>query len=357
MESISTFLTIIAGLGAGIMVFIKALLFLNQTNISMTLLSHDERERHNFLKGAIFSFVMAFSCLYVGFFICAIFGEINKTKDITKLDEQVQQVNVDNDKRNGLAKNESAEIDIVFESSSNEINNYIVFISLGISILITVCLYIYDRKRIRRIRIIKFDRYLGFFIFLFLIFLTGTFNIVFAIRGDLKSYLVQGGILSILFGMSSILAVSYRGEGIIGREVAYLKSVYGKEVVYLFEANGDFIVAGDNKYITDCEKFWLIEKAKLKKPLLTAWNDEDVYLLKENVIINGDKLGKNGVLRIVVADAIKNNINLDADCKLNIEVKNKIIKYTVTDSKDEKSHSIKMKKAQPNDWNGNVILN
>ncbi|MBR5993268.1 MAG: hypothetical protein IK018_05650 [Lachnospiraceae bacterium] len=345
--------TISATIGIGV--------FLSQTRISITLMSHGERERHKVFRTIAVFLCFVIVCYALGFMTNTfnISAQMLKQQESAKsgITAQTDASVSDNDMvaqtvQNGQNANESIDYDFIAKC----VIAVIILVALIASLIYTAGVQKREKGRTKYYKVRKWYRYFEIGFMLFVALLLVEVNIIFGFVMPIKMYLITGIIVSGLQGFFCTWTVCASVNEYTG-EIAHLKSFYERKVVYLFELEGNSFVAGDNMYISDCEEFYLIPITNLKEPLVDAQSEDDVYLEKDKVkICSGLKSKKNKVLRGIAADCKKQDIDLNSGCELKVELQDKKIKYTVIKGSDEKSFVLEDKPVNHEEWNGNVLL-
>ena len=359
LESIVKVTKILAFATAAVSAIIGIGVFLSQTKISITLMSHGERERHK-----VFRTIAVFLCFVV---VCYAFGFLATifnilTGIVRKQINAGSAISAQKDVR--VSDNDILVKVTQGEQIIKELGGKTIIVAIIILVLIAIIASSIYALRVKKqeegrtqyYKIRKWYRYfvIGFMLFWALILIE--INIIIGFVSTIKNYAIIGIIVSGLHGFFCACTVCISTNEYNG-EIAHLKSFYEGKVVYLFELEGNSFVAGDNMYVSDCEEFYLIPMTNLKAPLVDAQSEDDVYLEKKKVeICSGLKSRKNRVLRGIAADCKKRNIDLNGECELKVELVDKKIKYTVKKDSDEKCIVIEDKPVNHEEWDGNVLL-
>lgn len=363
LESIVNWTKILTFVAATVGAIIGIGVLLSQTRISLTLMSHGERERHKVFWTIAVFFCFVIVCYALGFmtnifrvsaqqFKSQIFNESQVTESdeasVSNNEVVSESVAEQNEQQNTEQDDYSTIVNIVFV--------VLILVALIASIVYTAGIRKKEKYRTQYYKVRKWYRYfeIGFFLFLAILFLE--INLVAGLVMTLDNYYIFGVIISCLHSILCTGAV-VSSSNRYNEEIAQLKSFYDGKVVYLFETEGNNFVAGDNMYVSDCDEFYIIPITELDEPLVDAQSEDDVYLKKANVDIDNKlKHSKNQVLRCVAADCKKKSIDLNSECNLKIEFVDKKIKYTATIGDNEHSNTVENKPVNHEEWNGNVLL-
>ncbi|SCX17633.1 hypothetical protein SAMN02910339_02459 [Lachnospiraceae bacterium YSD2013] len=359
LESIVNVTKILAFAAATLGAIIGIGVFLNQTRISITLMSHEERERHR-----VFRTIAVFLCFVVFCYAMGFLATIFNISTDLILQQNNAESTITGQKDIGASDNDISVQVTQGEQIIKELDVKIIIGGIIILLLVAIIagtIYALDIKkqeigRTQYYKVRKWHRYLviGFMLFLAIILLET--NMIIGFASTIKDYAIIGIIVSGLHGFFCACTICSSANEYTG-EISHLKSFYEGKVVYLFELEGNSFVAGDNMYVSDCEEFYLIPMTNLKAPLVDAQSEDDVYLEKKKVeICSGLKSRKNRVLRGIAADCKKRNIDLNGGCELKVELVDKRIKYTVKKDSDEKCIVIEDKPVNHEEWDGNVLL-
>ena len=217
-----------------------------------------------------------------------------------------------------------------------------------------------EKKRLELKKKHTFSRYIEVLSLNVLVLFLFAGVLFWAERKDFNGFLVSGGITSFLFGLFVFILYATVAPRYTD-DTACIKSVYKKNVVYLFEVKDSVVIAGDSKFFSNCENFYLIGLDSFEKPLVSADDDKDFILLKENVNIeNNTSKTKNELLRRVAKDCFEKDIPLRTNSKLIVKADMNIgvpaLKYEVINGETSQKGTMSMSEADLDDWSGNVLL-
>ncbi len=322
--SIAGCITIIAAIGS----VAKLLPKLNHNRVSLTLLSHEERETYQMVTRSILAGAVIFAVVFSSVFI----NYLIHFEPITT-----------NGTESGTTTN-----DVV-----TNIVMVIVFVVLPIIIGI-ISAYLTYKKEKEKAELIKYTkekmRYVEVAFYTFVIAACIFLDIVFVAGADTKYVLIVSILLAVIIACFLNLYFGVTERSFYG-QVANLYCYEDKEIYYIFETKGDHFIAGNNIYFNECDKYKIIQ---LKDGLELKNVDKNniVFLQKENLEIkNSSKSSTNDVLRACIADCKKNNCEITVDTHIEIKAEKDTIKYKI----GEQEHSIVNKPVNSEEWDGNVI--
>ncbi len=235
MKDIITIIEIVASICAVLGVIIKAVSFLGQTSISITLMSHEERQKYQLAQK-----IIVYASLYVFSFAVGMFLNLDRFR------LQINRI-------------EGGRLGVVL--------SLVAFVLT----LIALCFFINsDRKTKRKQSILS---WLLTILLLFLIFLTLLSNVIGSSFLSKMDSLKLNAVFSFFLVMFFWTLVQIRG--ISSDEVAYLKVHNDNGTLYLFELQGEYLVAGDKRNYEECSYYKLIKVDELKEPLMKAWCEQE----------------------------------------------------------------------------------
>ena len=339
----------------------KGIAFLNQTNISLTLLSHSEREKYRIVHGITVFIVFSILCYATGvFFNVALttFRDYSEQKQAQEIimaqeDTDVGELDVETPAKE-MASIEAISIE---EIAAIAFLLFLLIVAILFGFFFANGVRKREKDKTQYYKVRKRARYFCIGVMFFLSVLMLEICALMGMVETIEQFCIRGIAVSLLHGVLIVFTISITNNR-YGDEIALLKSYYKDRVVYLFELKDGYYVAGDNMYMSDCEEHWMIAISELNEPLIDATSEDDVYLLKKNVeICKGFKRSRNSVLRTVAADSVKShNIDLNTVSWLKVEFDDKKIKYTIC--KDGTNHTFLVEDKAINryEWNGNVLL-
>ncbi len=230
MEGLTDIVGITAAVCGLIGVIITAFAFLGQTSISITLMTHEQREKYRLAQKII---------VYVGLFAFS-FG-IGMVLDVGFID-----------------------IRLIIEKGGECFLISVLAVVAAILSLIFMLLFTRRDKKSKNTH--KFFHYLLSFALLFTGIFVLVLNVIFSNMASGTEALRINVVLSFAFLVFMWMLVNLRGLG-KEDEVAYLKTRCGEEEFFLFEMKGDYLVAGDKRCLTECSYFRLIKVSDMKEPL------------------------------------------------------------------------------------------
>lgn len=238
MEGLTDIVGITAAVCGLIGVIITAFAFLGQTSISITLMTHEQREKYRLAQKII---------VYVGLFAFS-FGV-------------------------GMA------LDVDFLNPGSIIEKGgecfpIIALAVVAAILSLIFMLLFARRDKKSNNTHNFFHYLFSFALLFTGIFALVLNVIFSNMASGTEALRINVVLSFAFLVFMWMLVNLRGLG-KEDEVAYLKTQCGEEELFLFEMKGDYLVAGDKRCLTECSYFRLIKVSEMKEPLESVRGGEE----------------------------------------------------------------------------------
>lgn len=318
IEIVSGIINIIASVGAAVGVLIKAQTFFHQTHISLTLLTYEERKKHQLIEGLVIRFAAFIVCFFLVFEVTIANVALNGNADI-KEETNIEQEEMIDEK-------------LQDEEQGNDIQKDYDLVATGIliaviivSAIITVLIRNNEKKNPDFVREKFMTRYYIMFVMLVIAFFVLILNILFAIDIPLMKYTIINGLLSLVFALSAgefllMLSKRYRDD------IALLKTEYKNRIVYLFGMKDDCFVAGDSIYVSECKSFILIKTEELEgHDLVKAKREDDIFLLIENVscLDTMQEEDINDILRCISIACKKQKIKLTLQSKISIVGKKK----------------------------------
>lgn len=334
LASVIELFTAVGGIIAGIwMVIIKYSIYLSQNEISLTLMTHEERAKHrifNVLEMMVVAFIF---CFMLGI-ASRNFVENNDGDKNTSVCENAYEGS--GSIENIQSEYEQRYIDDVDPSGSNDNCLYqivsAIFVTIFlVAIISTYLIYRSERKKDAYVRLIKFQRFAMIFMLIFIQVLIVVCNVLASIAFSLELYFVVDILHSVVF---AVLAMCLKDQLVdcSQGEVAQIKTFYGKRLIYLFGMKNDDFIAGDSSIYSNCECFKLIRKEELDEWLTKVKRDNIVYLLKESVSM--EEIApecRNEILRLIVAACRIKGIRLDVKCTLKVKGDGEKIEYSVNE--------------------------
>jgi len=236
MERITMIIGIIVSTGGVIRAIFRAISLLGQTSVSITLMTHEERERHRLAQSLVF---------YVGLFAISFGIGMIFSFELFSLKPIADRVGV-------------------------EFMSGISIIIASMLALIVLLRLIHNDKKNKSVQTLI--KYLGVFALLLLCFFLTFENMIFS--GLQPNSLENNLIISVGVTIFSWMLMQLRGIG-SEDEVAYLMVQYEDESLFLFEASGEYIVAGDKQCFKECNYYKLIKLADLNESLMNVVKEKN----------------------------------------------------------------------------------
>lgn len=247
MDFVDKIVSIIVSVVGILVILGNAISFLKQTDISITLKTHEEREKYKLIRGVVF-FVLTTALWFVILFSVNTFT--------IAFGDSRQYIA-------GINKNVAPFFVIT----------YTVAIIVGALVSIKL-----KRKEIRVYKEISWrDHFRIFYVFISIILEIVLFatSVSYAIAMPIDNYVVGDLLLSIMVGIIATLILSKMSRSDYDA-IALFKTTYKGEEVFLFEMKGDSLVAGDERIMSECQCFYLISQAELEGPIVKSNNVERV---------------------------------------------------------------------------------
>ena len=279
----------------------KRLMTIKQNNVSITLLSHEQKQSYYLSRLIIYYTVGILSFLLIGW--CNLYT----IKHSNSLDGN-----------NLLIKIQS---DLII---------YSVF-SLIIAIIFSLYVFYEQCHDNPRSTSVKWDFSNVFFIFWGIILLFFSFSILPYSNLDLHKYLLINVIISFLF-LTILGVVIASTSKIFTQDKARLYIEKENKKIYLFEKNDNYIVGGNNIYIEDCSTYTLVDSNDLSNYKFYTCDIHCIYLSSSNITYTNIKKQKQDkYLNQTIAKYLsesKTPLNTESKIKITLN-NNKTITYKI----------------------------
>ncbi|SEB07162.1 hypothetical protein SAMN02910384_03315 [Pseudobutyrivibrio sp. ACV-2] len=340
----------------GIIVGITALIKLNQTPMTLTLMEHNERQMHTFREKAAMYFAVFLGCFVLGF-ACNCFAHPNFVSEFEN-ESVITEAKVDSEQGDKEDKGQSSNEETTFDVGAFSIN--IAVITIAFAVIGGIATKIKAVRSGNQFFTLKyFEKY-----FLRTAMITCIVGSIIAIilsafDMNFKTHLFMATFLSFL-AVTALILIRENDPTKDTRKKAYLKTYYNGRIVYLFETKGEYLIAGDDEYYEQSVDFWFIKLEDLKNMVVTALETELLFInSKELTITNNTGLSDNTVMDFVGYDFYKNtgnHHNIPTDKKITITA-NSVddISYRIQEVPSE--HTVQVKSVDRNEWKTAIIIN
>lgn len=326
-------------------VFWKGLLAVQQSNISLTMLSHEEQKRYRSIM---------LMWLIVGFFVLSFAGGIGGSMFHSLISAH-----------NYPATTSANPVKPVDISNDSVVDGIIWMVFLLLFIAALVCVLLIRKKESSNplyTDLCKWDRYFALTVFTFLSFSLLPLNVIAGIAVDHSRALYYNLGLSFAFAFAAGITVNMMTVDCY-KDMAFMKAYFNNRLVYLFHMDNDILIAGDHLFADKCDSIFMIPKEEvLELQLSPIRKNDEVYLRRKNVDVTWTTCecgNYSTVLRTVIKDWKDKSKDkstgptFDSSIRCVVNEKSKTIEYSI-DGRDNEKCELKVLEIEK--WPQNVLL-